>query len=306
MVRPRNSCGSGLQNGQTPGQILINRPALPLSIPETQTDICSGSKTYTLTGLPSGATTTWSITNNYGVAGTSNPTNTSVQVNKLFSNNGHETLTATVTHCGFTYPVTKELNFGAPETSFDIFTYYPLYAECYEAQVFYIFRPTLVYNYDVYPPAYQWSWRVNGTTTENIVTSTSEDGVFIFNNPGTYDIIVRPANDCGVGTTTSVKTITVVDLCYGSRFSITASPNPTGGDLNVTLDKEAPEVKKLNKSEKVYYQLYDLNRANLVKQWTFDNSSNNRQLNVRGVKPGQYMLVVRKGKYQQSTQIIIK
>ena len=306
-IRPVNTqCASGLQAGQE-AVIPINRPAPTLSIPETDVEICSGNKTYSITGLPTGATTTWSISNNYGVAGLSNQTNTSVQVNKINSGNGHETLTATVTHCSFTYTVTKVLNFGVPTATFDIFTYLPLYADCFETDAFYIFRPTLIYNYDVYPPNYQWSYRINGTTTETIVSSTGEDGVFIFPNAGTYDILVRPVNSCGIGSTPSIKTITVQmwPACGGLGFRMTASPNPTTNYINVTIDKETADVVKMSKLDKITYRLYDINSATIIKQWTFDNTSNKHQLNVSGIKGGHYILVAQKGKYQRTSQVLI-
>ncbi len=287
--------------------IPINRPAPTLSIPETDVEICSGGKTYTITGLPTGATTTWSISNNYGVSSISNQTNTSVQVNKINPGNGNETLTATVSHCSFTYTVTKVLNFGVPTATFDIFTYLPLYADCFETDAFYIFRPTLIYNYDVYPPNYQWSYRINGTTTETIVSSTGEDGVFSFPNTGTYDILVRPVNSCGIGSTPSIKTITVQmsPACGGMGFRMTASPNPATNYINVTIDKETADVVKMSKSEKITYRLYDINSATIIKQWIFDNTSNIHQLNVSDIKRGHYILVAQKGKYQRTKQVLI-
>jgi hypothetical protein len=95
-IRPVNTaCGTGLSPGPTK-LIAISRPAPTLEIPETQTDICSGSVNYTLTGLPAGATTVWSITNNNSVASISNATNNSVTVNKISANRGVEILTATI------------------------------------------------------------------------------------------------------------------------------------------------------------------------------------------------------------------
>jgi len=307
-IRPVNNCSNGLTNGQSQVvAILINRTAPTLSIPETDVEICSGSKTYTITGLPAGATTSWSISNNYGISSISNQTNTSVQVNKINPGYGNETLTATVSHCSFTYTVTKVINFGVPTATFDIFTYLPLYADCFETDAFYIFRPTLIYNYDVYPPNYQWSYRINGTSTETIVSSTDEDGVFIFPNTGTYDILVRPVNSCGIGSTPSIKTITVQmsPACGGMGFRMTASPNPAINYINVTIDKETADVVKLSKIETISYRLYDINSATIIKQWVFDNTSNKHQLNVNDVKEGHYILVVQKDKYQRTTQIII-
>ncbi|MFY7813906.1 MAG: T9SS type A sorting domain-containing protein [Chryseobacterium taeanense] len=216
---------------------------------------------------------------------------------------GIETLTATVTHCSFTYTVSKTISFGNPVATFDIYTYVPLNASCYEVDAFYIFRPTLVTG--TYPSQYQWSYRVSGTSTETIISSTGEDGLFIFPNTDTYDILVRPVNDCGIGATASVKTIEVVFSCY-SGFSMAVTPNPASSEINVTIDKESEEVKSLKTNQQVLFQLYELNTKMLIKQWAFDNAINKRQLNISNVKSGNYILVVTKGKFQQSKQIIIR
>lgn len=94
--------------------------------------------------------------------------------------------------------------------------------------------------------------------------------------------------------------------CFDCPFRLAASPNPTDGDVNVTIEKEKPEVKAMSKNEKVRYMLIDVDRAQVMKQWTFNNDQNRRTLNVRGIKSGRYILVVTKGKYRQSIQIIIK
>lgn len=124
---------------------------------------------------------------------------------------------------------------------------------------------------------------------------------------GWYIIQLRTTNTCGTSIWYETE-IEYVDCLNGGgqNFRVIASPNPTDGDLNVTIDKEKAEVKSLSKTEKVIYQLYSFNRSVLVKQWTFDNSKNRQTLNVRGLSSGQYVLVVTKGKFRQSTQIILK
>jgi hypothetical protein len=299
-IRPVNTaCGTGLKPGPTK-LIAISRPEPTLAIPETQTDICSGSVNYTLTGLPAGATTVWSITNNNSVARVSNATNNSVTVNKISANRGVEILTATVTHCSYTYTETKTLNFGSPVSSFQIQNYLPLEVSCYETQAFYIFKPALILGN--YTASYQWSYRVNGTTSETIIPASSEDGVFIFDFPGTYDILVRSVNSCGLGEP-SMITITVVDFCYGFRMAV--YPNPASGEINVSIDEESEELKKIPKTEKLTYQLVDIKNSNIVKSWSLDNTNTKQKLDVTDVKPDQYILIVTKGKYKKAMKVII-
>lgn len=131
-------------------------------------------------------------------------------------------------------------------------------------------------------------------------------------SPGWYVLEVRLTTSCGSTSWTGFE-VEFVDCsefsgrsCSDCPFTVIAAPNPTDGDLTVTIDKEKKEVKSLSKKEKVRYALYDFNRSQIVKQWTFDNDQNQRTLNVKGIRAGQYILVVTKGKYRQSTQIIVR
>lgn len=75
--------------------------------------------------------------------------------------------------------------------------------------------------------------------------------------------------------------------------------------MNVTIEKEAQEMQKLSKSEKISYNLYELKGMKVAKEWIFSNTSNTQQLNVSGLKQGIHILVVKKGNFQQSKRIII-
>ena len=307
LVRPKaSSCASGLANNQVEGVIPINRPKPILSIPETDTEICTGSKTYTISGLPQGATTSWSITNNYGVASLSNATNTSVQIDKINTGNGHETLTATVSHCTFTYKESKVISLGVPTALFDIFTYVPLNSDCFETDAFYIFRPSLKDNYDIYPPSYHWSYRISGNANENSVLSTGEDGVFLFDTQGLYDIIVRPVNSCGIGLDSSIKTIYVQTspACGSMLFSMLVSPNPADDYINVEITESLEKLNKTN--EIVKFKLYDFNSLKAVKEWDMKGLLKQYKLDILGIKAGKYVLSARAGKRHSSKQLIIK
>ncbi|WP_276481324.1 M43 family zinc metalloprotease [Paraflavitalea pollutisoli] len=94
--------------------------------------------------------------------------------------------------------------------------------------------------------------------------------------------------------------------CPDCGFRVQASPNPAVGDINVTLEDITADAKALSRSAPVKYVLYDFNQTRAIRQWTFDNGQGKRSLNIRGLKSGQYVLVVTKGKYRKSTRIIIK
>jgi len=99
-IRPSNSqCASGLVAGQEVA-IPISRPAPTLSI-NGDAIICSGNSNYSINGLPSGASVCWSISDpSIASIPTSNCSNT-IDVTKV--GDGFVSLSATVTHCSFTY-----------------------------------------------------------------------------------------------------------------------------------------------------------------------------------------------------------
>lgn len=87
---------------------------------------------------------------------------------------------------------------------------------------------------------------------------------------------------------------------------MTTSPNPAKDNLTVTVTDESPEVKALSTNENVIIELYEVNTHRLVKQWKFKNLQNQFNLNTSDLRKGHYILTVHKGKYKESTHIIIE
>jgi hypothetical protein len=102
-VRPVNTaCGTGFITGQE-AVISISRPAAGLII-NGSNDLCSGSNNYSVSGLPSGATVTWTATNP-SVATLSTSGNSSTLTK---SGDGTISLTATAIINGCTAGTTSE------------------------------------------------------------------------------------------------------------------------------------------------------------------------------------------------------
>ncbi len=272
------------------------------------------SENFTINNLPVGATVTWSATPtglvSFNPQGpTTNPTTT---VTKIAA--GNVTIQATVNTCNTlieiqkpvvteNLPVVDYLVFtnGIQENGFFCSSHYGNEFEV-------IISPPI-------PSGGTLEYRILSWPNLNVVYTHPNSvplgvpiSVSYTPTPGWYVIEVKITTPCGTNDWVGYEVEYVDCTTYGRNqyFTISASPNPTSGELNVTTDKEKAEVKALSKTERVIYQLYDFNRTNIVKQWSFDNSQNRRTLNVSGLKTGQYILVVSKGKYRQSTQIIIK
>lgn len=165
------------------------------------------------------------------------------------------------------------------------------------------------FNIQCTDPSAYFDYEIRSWPSMNLVSSgqSGSTGTVGYLSQGFYVFRARPNGQCGVGNwyETEVDNFECNSGGGEENFRILASPNPTDGDLNIKITDEKPDVKSLSKTEKVLYQLYDINRTSLVKQWVFDNYQNQQRLNVRGLKTGQYVLVVTKGKYRQSKHIII-
>lgn len=268
----------------------------------------SGSGTYIIPGLPRGATVTWSVSPSW-IANLSCTNCISTTLTRVFD--GRVTLTATITNscASGTVQITKDITVGVPVIEFASFT------NAVGGQGYWCSTHTGNL-FSVEPPY------LNNATFEARLLNYPSMTVFrtnSFANVGTdpfsyvpsgwYIFQIRTSNVCGTSNwyETEVEYVDCFEYGRGGEgFRITVSPNPVDGDLNITIDEEKADVKTLSKTEKVTYQLYNMNRTTLIRQWVFDNSQNRRNLNARGLMDGQYVLVVTKGKYRQSTKIIIK
>lgn len=145
--------------------------------------------------------------------------------------------------------------------------------------------------------SYPFSWGTTGTPlsfsgTSGTVAYSQRNGIFDFTaNTG-----------CGVTTTTYTWPIVV----QSGTFSVSASPNPATDNITVSTINESPEVTALSKNESVTITILDLNSTLAIKTWHFKNNQTKFNLNVRNLKKGYYILSVQKGKYQQSSKIVLE
>jgi hypothetical protein len=317
-IRPYNNCGAGLANGYVPVSINISRLRPPLSIisGNGQDYICSGTVNYSISGsLPPGATVTWSLNNSSYVSIPNPGTGTTVPVS--FVSQGTATLTATVTDCIETYPaITKNIIAGPYIDGF-----YTVIANSYSCPgcqfnltggASMLLAPNDVATFICNVTSQSLSninWTWSGYTPTNPIIGNGGLGL-TFSLPvastawttrTTYWNITAQ-HPCGnVNITIPFSVIT-----RGWGFSIVASPNPATNNLAVTFSNESDSISSLSQSENVVMNLYNFNSTQIVKQWKFKNDQRQYNLNVSGLKAGQYILVVYRGKYQSSTQIRIE
>jgi Secretion system C-terminal sorting domain len=90
-----------------------------------------------------------------------------------------------------------------------------------------------------------------------------------------------------------------------SGYRIAVSPNPAKGNMTISLTDEMP-TDKSSTQVPVTMTLYNINSTLQVKRWTFQTTQKNYSLNLQGIRMGQYILVVEKGKDRQSQKVTIE
>ena len=85
----------------------------------------------------------------------------------------------------------------------------------------------------------------------------------------------------------------------GMRVQV--SPNPATTDLYLMLDD-----KQLTQTEKIECTLYSINGSKIAKRWVLSAGQSRYQLNITGIRSGQYALVFNQGNKRIVKKIMIK
>lgn len=297
---PSNS-GAMTTNTTNVSNLIDANPVITITGSPYDIYFCTGSSTYSLSGLPSNASVVWSV-NKPNITSIPVPSNSpSVVLTK--QGIGDVTLTATVTLCDQAVKtINKIIIVGAPQYTYEIVPS-PIssYTECYKLNKTYSFtlQPTGTDPYFQSNGTYQWF--LTGT---GVLPSTSKTVSFQFTQVGDFTLTARPNNTCGLGPVSTYPEILHAALsCTGGHFTITTTPNPVANNLVVTIENES---KELNTEENIKMILNDFYTKQSVKQWQFKNDHNQFNINVSGLKKGPYILLVTKGKSKEAKQIIIE
>ncbi len=157
--------------------------------------------------------------------------------------------------------------------------------------------------YEYYNPndSYTWTLFPPVGSNENIRLFSGWQVQFDFVVPGYHTLRVTKTNSCG--TTYTDMNINVQECFY---FRLSASPNPATNQITVTIDNESNQVKALSSDTDIKFELYEFNSGLKKKQWNHKNNSKQFSLNLSGLSKGVYVLKAAKGKYRQSTKIIVQ
>jgi len=306
LVRPRNTCAAGLQNGQAPGQIPINRPAPTLTIASTQDYICNTGQiaSFTMNGMPAGSTIVWQLSDatNATIVGCS--TCTTVTVQKATNFTGFVNLTATVSHCSFTYPVgPKQIALGTGRTTVFFSQLNPT-CEVPSRAYFYgtVEAFTSVTNYD---------WYAKDMTNASNPFVLKQTGLlstadFPLGSKGNryYTIRVIATTPCGNVSTIDAEGLIWAPSCSGGGARIAVSPNPAQKNINIALltDKQLAT----DKSDQTNIRNIEIQDKNGNTILTSKQQGNSKQanINISTLRPDYYIIRVWTGTEWISSKLL--
>lgn len=314
-VRAVNGCGTGLQPGQ-PTSISVLRPAPTLTITGGADVLCSGTSTYTVNGVPTGATISWGISNT-NIASIPIPsTGTSVTLTK--TGGGVVVLTANVTDCIQTYPVTKSITLGAAYVS-STYTYNG------SQQPIHLWGADQYYNplcsgvtsniiADVQGQS-SVTWSKVTSSPEAIPWTQTSNGVqFNFWNFGQTVIFeVDASNICG--TTTQQYAFQSIN-CGGPACKIfSISPNPAKSSFRIIKPRPNIPICRIGifnhgiiKNPQYFIQsvkIYD-RLGNIKSQIRYaPNTKQDAEINTSMLKTGVYFVDISDGKTTERHQLVI-
>lgn len=148
-------------------------------------------------------------------------------------------------------------------------------------------------------------WANSGSYQVSYVANGGALSFYMVAGPGAYTtrtttFTLTAQTSCG--TINQNFNFTIVTQGWGYR--IVASPNPAKNILYVI--EKIDGINKFGFSRSVKFELVELNTGRKVKEWTFTGKQNQFNLDIRGIKSGQYILVAKRGKDKDSKQIMIE
>ena len=264
------------------GQV-VSLKAFSISGPSSVCD----QATYTVENLPQGATVQWSVSNN-NVTLTSGQGTHTATFTKF--RNGMEIIHADILFNNIRIALlTKETYFGAPSIS-------NIIGEQRVPTGQYASYRAVISNNAPIPSSYQWI--LNPLNGNSLYGNGTESIDIAFYNPGSYQLVCRATNECGVGDYYTMG-IGVYDNLY-----LTLSPNPATDEVTLQL-METDEVSGLSvlSTDRSAYEIQIWSGMRMLR--SFRTNEPTFQISMAGLPAGLYFVrVVKNG--QTYTQKLIK
>jgi hypothetical protein len=290
-IRAVNPCGSNLIKGQ-PAFISISRPGAT-AITGGVANLCSGTSTYTLNVIPTGASVSWSLSNTTVASISGSSTGNSVTIAKG-TGDGNTVLSAMVTDCSGTYgPINFTIAVGGPGNI-------TLQAN----PTINDFCATGLMQFDVSldnPSAgISYSWVVTGSGAKLKFGANTNHPILFMQTTGTFSITGTVTNSCGSSNYSAIdlNSETYYFLYCGSFF-VSVFPNPAKSNMTLSLSKPTKE------NDIVSVKLYSQRNTQVIRQWRFKGEQKQFNLNIKDVRKGIYILeVMINGKKDAKTIVV--
>lgn len=148
-------------------------------------------------------------------------------------------------------------------------------------------------------------WANSGSYQVSYVANGGALSFYMVAGPGAYTtrtttFTLTAQTSCG--TINQGFNFSIVTQGWGYR--IVASPNPAKNMLHVIEKRNGLKQPIIDKN--VTMELIEISTGRKIKQWMFSGKQKEFNLDIRGIKSGQYILIVRRGKDQDSKQIMIE
>ena len=262
--------------------VSITQPAMSIN---GNTTFCSGTSSYSITGLPCNASVNWGISPSSGIVTSSALTSPSITLTKV--GNGVVTLSTTVTSCNQTVILTKPIAVGNSTPS--------IIASKLSGNG----EPTLWQFTATDIPGATFDWYASGTLVE---TNASNFFEYEFLCGVSKIIKCKAVNACG--TSAFSNSIGKAGECFGNRSFIIA-PNPAVIILTISVKKERKsEFNSNNLTSISEVQVID-KFGTLKKRQQYINSTNAVTIDISSLPTDTYILKVLNGGNWEEYQIIV-
>ena len=306
-IRPVNSCNENLVSKHI-FNIPISRPAPNLQVSPAQGAICAlnGTANFSLTGMPPGSSVSWVVTNNGAnaqIIGCS--TCPTVQIKRVTTANVLATLTATVTHCTFTYQKNVTVLLGTGTNSIN-YTIKEIFCN--------IGKPYFNGAVQPFPFAtnYEWYSKDMSNPSNPFILRQSENSNTadfpLGNNKGNryFTIRVIATNACGSVTSIDAEGLIWAPLCEGGgALMVQVSPNPITSITQVSVVDETGKLSTVLGDNIYAVQVWNKS-SELKKEFKYAKGSKTVQIDLSSLPPDIYILRIFDGSEWVSKQVVKK
>ncbi|AMM50327.1 hypothetical protein TH61_02840 [Rufibacter sp. DG15C] len=278
---------------------LFGLPTRPFAYTTTSNETCSGAS-VSIINTPPSAYVTWTASSNV------NPTS-GIGTTANVSRNPGAVGTAWVT---FDVAGTCE---GIAERKFTIgqpSTYYTITPETQgdpNSSCFTVGYHNFFINLSAADANYtniKWTYKKLGTTTTTTINTMNPSVRVRFASTGSYLITVQVSNACGAGYI-STREVQVATQCGVYTYTMAVSPNPTIDNVDVIINRgQSTSLKAKNDKNMVEFLLIDVYTNQSIKEWKQPAFLDKYNLNLKDVKPGNYILKVVEDGNQMNSHII--